>query len=237
MSVRLVSQPFRGSWSQSPKRDAQVGVHNPPVHAAVPWAFVQVSAQLPQLVAESERPVSQPLLALLSQSPYPIAQVAKQICWALHSAVPCAFSHCGAHVAVDAASWPASPGPASAAEASFGAEASTGAVASAGVVASAATAASAGVVASVRAAASAGAPASIDAPASIGAPASAAPSRCSGCCPPSGRVCWAPCSAGSKRKPSRPQPASDQRTSNPPKQSLGAEEPRLGRRSIRSSIP
>jgi hypothetical protein len=66
--VVLVSQPLVAIPSQLPQPAPQVGTQALPVQAVVPCALVQVVPQAPQLDALLLMSVSQPVVALPSQS-------------------------------------------------------------------------------------------------------------------------------------------------------------------------
>ena len=84
--LRLVSHPFAGMLSQSPKPGEHIAtVHAPPTQAAFPLGEVQTIPQRPQWVELARRSVSQPSAGFMLQSakfgrhrsPHiPIAQVA-----------------------------------------------------------------------------------------------------------------------------------------------------------------
>jgi hypothetical protein len=72
-AVVLVSQPFAGLWSQSPKPLAQVGTHAPAVQATdTVFCVAQTFAQAPQLLLLVRRSTSQPFDAMPSQSAKPM---------------------------------------------------------------------------------------------------------------------------------------------------------------------
>ena len=52
--VNWVSQPSFG-LAQSPQRGSQLGMQMPSAHCVLPWAFVQVTPQAPQLASSVER--------------------------------------------------------------------------------------------------------------------------------------------------------------------------------------
>ncbi len=67
----FVSQPLFGFPSQSAYPVAQVGTHVPAGQAVVPFAFVHVTPQLPQLLVLSNE-ASQPFVGLPSQLSHPV---------------------------------------------------------------------------------------------------------------------------------------------------------------------
>jgi hypothetical protein len=73
----LVSQPLSTSRSQSAKPAPQVSAQFPVLQVGVALAVLQASRQAPQCSAEVLRLVSQPLVALPSQSPKPGLQLAR----------------------------------------------------------------------------------------------------------------------------------------------------------------
>src|SRR5262245_11230073 len=69
------SQPFSGSWSQSPRPGSHRRPHSPPAHVAMePGPEGQTLSQLPQVAAVPAMSVSQPLAMSPSQSPKPSSQ-------------------------------------------------------------------------------------------------------------------------------------------------------------------
>lgn len=70
----LVSQPLPRLPSQFPKPELQTGAQAPALQAVVPFGFVQVVPQPPQLLTVLSG-VSQPLLAAASQLPKPLLHV------------------------------------------------------------------------------------------------------------------------------------------------------------------
>lgn len=71
----FVSQPFAALPSQSANPAKQVGEHTPPAQATVPFAFVQLFPQPPQLDTPVFRLASQPFAAMPSQFANPLLQV------------------------------------------------------------------------------------------------------------------------------------------------------------------
>jgi hypothetical protein len=88
--TRSVSHPLTALPSQFPQPAVHVAMpHAPPVHPAVPWATAgQVLPHVPQLAAAVSRFVSQPLAALPSQLPQPVAHAAIPHVPPVHPAVP-----------------------------------------------------------------------------------------------------------------------------------------------------
>ena len=74
---RFTSQPLAGFVSQSAKPALQLATAQRPVaHAAVAFGRLQAVPHVPQFVAELVTSTSQPLAALMSQSPRPVAHAA-----------------------------------------------------------------------------------------------------------------------------------------------------------------
>lgn len=85
---RLASQPSAAMLLQSPKPAVQANPQAPPVQVAVAFAgAVQSLPHMPQCDVVSSR-VSQPLAAVLSQSPKPALQVPTPQVPLTHAAVP-----------------------------------------------------------------------------------------------------------------------------------------------------
>ena len=84
-----VSHPLAAFMSQSAKPTAQVIRHAPPMHVALALApAVHAWLQRPQCVPEEVRSVSQPLAAVMSQSPKPVLHAATPHVPLAHEAVP-----------------------------------------------------------------------------------------------------------------------------------------------------
>lgn len=84
----LVSQPFFGSPSQSPKPELQTGLHTPLTQEVLPLGLVHTVPHPPQWLGLVIRYVSQPFnRALPSQLPQPAAHAIEQAP-AAHCGVP-----------------------------------------------------------------------------------------------------------------------------------------------------
>jgi hypothetical protein len=92
--VSDVSQPLVALPSQSPKPALHAPIrHVPPTHEVVALGRLQARPQAPQCAAVVLRSVSQPLAALPSQLPRPIAQVVVPQTPIVHAGVPVIEEH------------------------------------------------------------------------------------------------------------------------------------------------
>jgi hypothetical protein len=100
VSLRVsVSQPFVGFMSQSAKPVSHVATAHAPIRqAGVAWARVHVRPQAPQCATEPVTSVSQPLAAIVSQSPRPVAQPATRHTPVTHAAVALSSMHTRSHM-------------------------------------------------------------------------------------------------------------------------------------------
>jgi hypothetical protein len=90
--LRLASQPFLGSPSQSSKPGLHVTLQTPSVQTPLPFAGMHLWSQAPQWAGAVSVSISQPFAGSPSQSEWPLAQLGTHAP-SLHVVVPNSFVH------------------------------------------------------------------------------------------------------------------------------------------------